>query len=331
MAQNRGQIDTTIEIVTPENIAFRYRVAGPFQRLPAYLIDLGIRIVVAMTGMFALTIAFGMLGWPGIGAGLGFILWFVLAWFYGGLFEAFWNGQTPGKRMMQIRVVTVDGRPINALQAVMRNLLRAVDSQPSLVLLGHPIWLLGTYLVGLVAATTNNRFQRLGDLVCGTMVVREERGVRMPALPRTDLPQVRRLEALIPPGFQPSRSLSRALAAYVQRRLQFSLARRQEIARHLGEPLRRRFGLPADTNLDLLLCALYERTFVERSSRAAESEGSPFAVEEQSPAALGVVPAGQETRSALQESARLASRLAASRPGLLPPENALSGSPEEGP
>ncbi len=276
MARSKGPIDTTIEIVTPENIAFRYRVAGPFQRLPAYLIDLVVRVAVGGVGLLVLTIALGMLGWPGIGLGLGLMLWFVLAWFYGGLFEAYWNGQTPGKRMMQIRVLTVDGRPINALQAILRNVLRAVDSAPPLVVLGQPIWFFGTYLLGLAAATTNNRFQRLGDLVCGTMVVLEERRDWAPGLARTDVPEVRRLETLIPPGFQPSRSLSRALAAYVQRRQQFSLARRLEIARHLGEPLRRRLRLPAGTSHDLLLCALYDRTFVDHSAHQREAGASPF-------------------------------------------------------
>jgi len=279
MVRNRGQIDTTIEIITPENIAFRYRVAGPFRRLPAYLIDLAIRLTLAFGGMFLLSFAFGMIGWGGIGIGLGLILWFVLAWFYGGLFEAFWNGQTPGKRLLQIRVLAVDGRPINALQAVLRNILRAIDSAPPLVFFGQPIWFLGTYLVGLVAAATNNRFQRLGDLVCGTMVVLEERSMRLPALARADLPAVRKLEGLIPPSFQPDRSLSRALAAYVERRLHFSLARRHEIARHLGEPLRQRLGLPPGTNLDLLLCALYERAFMDRRAQSAEDLQTPFAAE----------------------------------------------------
>ena len=46
------------------------------------------------------------------------------------LFEAFWNGQTPGKHMLRLRVVSDEGQPINGLQAVLRNLLRAADAQP---------------------------------------------------------------------------------------------------------------------------------------------------------------------------------------------------------
>ena len=95
-----GQIDTRIEIVTPENIAFQYRVAGPFRRLPAFLIDVAIRVGVAIVGMIAFMLASRSAGVVGPGFGLGLLLWFGLTWFYGGLFEALWNGQTPGKRLL---------------------------------------------------------------------------------------------------------------------------------------------------------------------------------------------------------------------------------------
>ena len=159
-----GQLDTCIEIVTPENIAFQYRVAGPFRRLPAFLIDLAIRIGLVAAGFIVALLTFGSIGATGLGLGGGMVIWFVLAWFYGGLFEALWNGQTPGKRLMGIRVVAIEGQPITPFQAILRNILRAVDAQP-----------VGCYLVGLVAATLNDRFQRLGDLPAGTMVVVEER------------------------------------------------------------------------------------------------------------------------------------------------------------
>ena len=54
----------------------------------------------------------------------------MLSWFYVGLFEALWNGQTPGKRLMGIRVVSVEGQPITPFQAILRNILRVVDAQP---------------------------------------------------------------------------------------------------------------------------------------------------------------------------------------------------------
>ena len=58
------------------------------------------------------------------------LLAFAVSWFYFGLFETFWNGQTPGKRMMGLRVLSVTGQPINAMQAILRNILRAVDAMP---------------------------------------------------------------------------------------------------------------------------------------------------------------------------------------------------------
>ena len=280
MANSNGQLDTAIEIVTPENIAFEYRVAGPFRRLPAYLIDLAIRLGVGLLASIGIGFLTAITELEGVGVGAMFVVWFFLLWFYGGLFEAFWNGQTPGKRLMQIRVLSVDGQPINGLQAMLRNILRAIDMQPIFF-----------YQLGLITASMNDRFQRLGDLACGTMVVVEEphwfRG-----LVKIDNIEAMQLAAQIPASFQASRSLARALASYVQRRSYFPLARRLEIARHLGEPLCERFELASDTNLDHLLCGLYHRTFItDRQEDSPNGGSSPFAVE-QKPEEAGVATDG---------------------------------------
>jgi len=265
MIADRQQLDNAIEIVTPENIAFRYQVAGPFRRLPAYLIDLLIRGMMFVGGTILVWLVFGLAGLPGLGAGLSLVLWFALEWFYGGLFETFWNGQTPGKRLMRIRVLSVDGQPINGLQAVLRNVLRALDQQPVIF-----------SLVGLVTASLNDRFQRMGDLACGTMVVIEEpqwfRGVI-----RLDDPEAIRLAGQIPPSFQASPTMARALAAYVERRGNILPMRRLEIAWHLAEPLREKLDLPPGTDPDMLLCGLYQRTFItDWGEQAAVRTGSPF-------------------------------------------------------
>ena len=119
MAPAARQLDNRIKVVTPENIAFEYLVAGPFSRLPAYLIVVLIRVGLLVGVSLVLWFGLGMVDLPEMGVGLSLVLWLLLEWFYGGLFETFWNGQTPGKRMMRLRVVTVDGQPINALQAVL--------------------------------------------------------------------------------------------------------------------------------------------------------------------------------------------------------------------
>jgi uncharacterized RDD family membrane protein YckC len=272
-----SQIDSRIEVVTPENIAFQYRVAGPFRRGPAYLLDVVIRVGILVVVSLILQ-GVGAIGGASLfflGQGTLLVVWFGLSWFYGGFFETYWNGQTPGKWAAGIRVVSIDGQPINALQAVMRNVLRAADALPVVVvpwineIVGIPL-----YQIGLIAPACNSRYQRLGDLACGTMVIFEERPWQF-GVARVTEPEALRLAELIPPDFEVSRSLSRVLSVYVDRRRRFSFGRRAEIARHLAEPLRVRFNLPPQTNGDLLLCALYQRAFFGGTGGAAPKFGRP--------------------------------------------------------
>jgi len=247
-------LDTRIEIVTPENIALKYRVAGPFRRLPAYLIDLTIRLAAILITLILLIFVFGIVGLGGVGVGITLVAALLLEWFYGGLFETFWNGQTPGKRLLRIRVLSMDGQPIGGLQAVVRNVLRAVDAMPVFLVQ------LPTYQLGLLTTAMNNRYQRLGDLAAGTMVVVEEPSYRYGVIRFKEL-EVLLLAEKIPAHFTANRSLGLALSSYVLRRGGLPWSRRYEIARHLAEPLQARFALPAETNPDLLLCAVYHRVF----------------------------------------------------------------------
>ncbi|MHB8899386.1 MAG: RDD family protein [Thermoguttaceae bacterium] len=263
MAHGNHQLDTSIEIVTPENVSFRYHVAGPFRRLPAYLLDCVFQLLLWGVASGLVTLALSLVGLPSLGVGFSLVFLFVVSWFYGGLFETYWNGQTPGKRAMRIRVISTDGQPINGLQAVLRNLLRAIDAQP-----------LFLYQLGLFSSMLNDRFQRLGDLASGTMVIVEEREWFQGIL-RLDEPEVTRLAQRIPPSLVASPSLARALAAYVQRRLAFPVMRRLEVARHLAEPLARRLGLPEGVHPDHLLCAVYQRVFITDVGER-ETPTSPF-------------------------------------------------------
>jgi uncharacterized RDD family membrane protein YckC len=287
MPKLRGQLDSRIEIVTPENIAFKYRVAGPFRRAPAYLIDLLIRA----TTMFVVLRVVDIFRVEPL-VGLSMVFWFVLSWFYGGLFETYWNGQTPGKRALGIRVVSIDGQPVNALQAVMRNVLRAADALPAFpIFTPMGVVPLPLYQLGLLAPAFNERYQRLGDLACGTMVVVEE-SPRLYGVARVTIPEAIRLAGLIPVSFEPSRSLARALSVYVERRGGFAVGRRAEIARHLAEPLRIQFNLPTQTSYDLLLCAVYYRAFI------ADRAGEPVATGRRQPPAAQPRPASaKENRS----------------------------------
>ena len=94
-------------------------------------------------------------------AGIFFLIVFLLQWGYFALFEAFDSGRTPGKRVAKIRVIHQSGRGINFLEALARNLVRFVDYLP------------GFYAVGVVAIFISRRNQRLGDMVAGSLVVRD--------------------------------------------------------------------------------------------------------------------------------------------------------------
>lgn len=248
-------LDSVFLVKTPENIAFQYGTAGPFLRLPAYFLDLLFRMV-AVTVIFiaflliaaALEISFGGTSGAPVEAVLLIVL-FLSEWFFAGFCEAYFNGQTPGKYILGLRVVTIDGKPINGLQAIMRNILRSVDIMPPI-----PI-------IGLAVMTCNKRYQRLGDLVCGTMVIVEEKPW-LSGVAKLEDPRAIQLAAFIPGDFVVSKSLAKALSTYVERRRFFAAPRRKEMARHVAIPLLEKFGLPPDTSYDLLLCALYYRHFI---------------------------------------------------------------------
>src|SRR5437773_10768078 len=86
-------LDATIRVVTPENIAFEYRLAGPFSRLPAFLLDfcVGTALFIGLSIVIQMTVSIAS---PYLAVALLFLLFFVIWWFYGVLFGTFMNGQT---------------------------------------------------------------------------------------------------------------------------------------------------------------------------------------------------------------------------------------------
>ncbi|MGB6159008.1 MAG: RDD family protein, partial [Acidobacteriaceae bacterium] len=86
---------------------------------------------------------------------------FLLRWGYYTVFEAFWNGQTPGKKLCKLRVIRDSGRQITFFESLTRNLIRVIDSLP------------GFYAIGIVTMLCNRRSKRLGDFAAGTLVVHE--------------------------------------------------------------------------------------------------------------------------------------------------------------
>src|ERR687883_178716 len=131
-------------VVTPERVKLQYDIAGIGSRGAAAIID-----------TFLQSIALYVL------------LVFVVTSGYYVFFEIVWNGQTPGKRLVGVRVIRENGYPIRPIDAVIRNLVRIVD------------WLPLFYGVGMLVMLLNGRARRLGDFASGTIVVRE----RSPLMP----------------------------------------------------------------------------------------------------------------------------------------------------
>ena len=267
----QNSIDLTAVITTPENIQFEYRIAGPFRRLPSFLLDFAIRMMCVITFYIIAFLVGGTALLPvGMILFLIMLVAFAFDWFYGLFFESYWNGQTPGKWLTQIRVISVDGRPINAYQATVRNFLRLADFAPmvsfeAFVTDAPPAYAVPTFLVALICMTLSPRFQRLGDLAAGTMVVVNERSW-VPSNVKLEDPRVASLSEHIPPNFRMSSTLAKAIALYAERRSRISVGRRTELASHLARPLLKQFNFLADTSPDLLLCALYYREFVSKEA-----------------------------------------------------------------
>ena len=158
----------THTVETPEQTNIEFTVAGVGSRALAFLVDSLIEGGVIMIGLILLGVftSFSVAALRVTGAWVlaAFLLAaFLLYYGYFALFEFFWNGQTPGKRIVGIRVIKDSGRRLSAFETIGRNLLRIVDQLP------------GFYAVGILTSLLNRQNKRLGDLVAGAIVVRERK------------------------------------------------------------------------------------------------------------------------------------------------------------
>ncbi len=269
MEAQRKPLDLNVSITTPENIEFIYNIAGPFRRMPAFFLDILFRYVFLF--LLFITMAFtGVLQLFPFSTSIllasGIVLVFLLSWFYGVFLETWMNGQTFGKRATGLRVVSVDGRPINASQATIRNFLKIADIFPfAPLVVGEEAtsiaYVVPTFLVALICMLMTKRFQRVGDLAAGTMVIVNERRW-YPKRVVFDDSRIPSLCELIPATFRMSPSLAKTVAMFVQRRSSMPPVKREEMAAWLAEPLIARFKMMPDTSRDLLLCTLFYRDFL---------------------------------------------------------------------
>jgi uncharacterized RDD family membrane protein YckC len=261
-------IGDQLNIDTPELVAIEMPLAGIGSRFIAILVD-----YLIWGAAFTLLLALAAIIIPAVhvlgevsanwAVGIFFLIVFLLQWGYFALFEAFGNGRTPGKRAARIRVIHQSGRGISFFESLARNLVRFVDYMP------------GFYAVGVVAIFVSRRHQRLGDMVAGTLVVRD-REIEPPhwseSTSRTITAPVFELPAdanpMAAPHLRvvlPAPALAKLFASdlevlegFFARRLDMDLATRGALAGRIASALSAKSGLtiPPDTSVETFLEAV---------------------------------------------------------------------------
>lgn len=166
-------LDTQRALSTPEGVVITLRVAGLPVRALAWGIDVGVRVLAYGVAATFLSLL------QQFGQGLFFLVLFAGEWLYPVVFEVYFGGATPGKRMLGLRVLHDDGTPVGLSASLIRNLLRFADFLPV------------AYGFGIVTMLVQKDFKRLGDLAAGTVVVyryREPMVRRVPEAPPAPSP-----------------------------------------------------------------------------------------------------------------------------------------------
>ena len=261
-------LDQQVAVETPEQVLISYTIAGIGSRSAAALLDtlvwMGLILIV-----FALAGAFGghLSGGSSWAAAILILISFAIFWSYFVLFEGLWDGQTPGKRQLGLRVVRDGGYSVGFAASAIRNLIRFIDMQP-----------MPTYGVGIVCAVLSPTGKRLGDYAAGTMVVRE-RAIAFGGRPNEADGLLTPEAAEAVPIAVLSDDEYTLLDRYIARRGALDANRRAELAERLAQRFRGR--VPGLTGTDAaVLVRLHE---FERQARArgAPSRSGQGAAREQ--------------------------------------------------
>ncbi len=234
-----------LSIETPEQVALEFPLAGVGSRFLALAIDMLLQMTIGLAG------ARGGVGRVDVlrprSGGPWFLAVIVIAaflLFYGYFagFEAFWHGQTPGKRLIGLRVLSVTGRPARIDEAILRNLLRVIDQLP------------GVYAIGIVTMLVSSRNQRLGDLAAGTVVVHEK------ALSAPVMTVAKPAAGVAWTGGGLTEAELLLVETFLQRRHEIEPAVRETHAHAIAERLRARLGASAPAlDPEALIEALHAR------------------------------------------------------------------------
>jgi uncharacterized RDD family membrane protein YckC len=251
-----------LSIETPELVAIEMPLAGIGSRFIALLVDYLIWFAGFLVLLFlAVFLLPGIHAFSKISAqwsiAIIIFLIFLCNWGYFTLFEAFWNGRTPGKRVAKIRVIQRTGQAIGLFESMARNLVRYVDQLPFF------------YAVGIISVFVTRQHQRLGDLAAGTLVVRDrepesplwgESGSRTFTaqlfVPVSPIPEPQAALTLPTTGIARLSTVDlEVLEGFFSRRLDMSLATRQALAWRIASAIQAKSGLelPAGVSIETFL------------------------------------------------------------------------------
>lgn len=211
-----------LTIDTPEQVHLEFVLAGIGSRFMAALLDTAITlgailVILVLLSIFAITpLAAHSPIWL---AAILVLIVFAIMWGYYATFEAVWKGQTPGKRWAGIRVIKESGRPVNAFEAIARNVVRPVDFMP------------GFYGFGVVTMLLNRKNKRLGDFVAGTLVVHESSD--RDAVPFFNTASA--VEYALPQAAKLTLQEAELIETFLSRRLEIPTAIRQQNAARIAQ------------------------------------------------------------------------------------------------
>lgn len=235
--------DETLDIETPENIAFGYQIAGIGSRFLATLLDtilVGLLQLVVILVMVLIMRAYdGSIFADQLSAWVIAIFGLLTSLFYWGyyvFFEMLWNGQSPGKRWVGLRVIRSNGTPITLAESLIRNLARLVDFLPA------------AYGVGIITMFIDKQSRRLGDLAAGTLVVQDRAPITIQELSVNRTVHLRPWANISLDGFPIERLTNNDLSLiedFLLRRDQ--LTHREALAIKILNTLYQRLGLPLPT------------------------------------------------------------------------------------
>lgn len=157
-----------MSLVTPEGVVLEFETAGVATRILAGAVDLAIQVVLLLAVSFGALAVAAAGADGGIGAAFVYIAVFLVLFGYPAAFETLWRGRTPGKALLGIRAVTVEGAPVRFRHAAVRAIVALLDK---LLMFG---------VIGILTILVTARNQRLGDLAAGTLVLRERTGAPPP-------------------------------------------------------------------------------------------------------------------------------------------------------